>query len=322
MRSLIDADNKREENSLQIQLAVTPPPAVENPAQNVTTHLLPAHISYFDQPNKFYLHREDILQELTALQYDVLANEAPKLLPLNDFRVGVTCVLKWNFDEDESVWYRGRIIGNDGDQISIQCIDYGHTVMISDKSLLKTSNDSLSGIPPLAMRCSLPLGSTAGDWSETACKKMQEISEHLIHFEVISESCKVYYVNLWLGERNIVKELIESGEASAVDIVKSGERKVVTHIDSIEVSDAIDKSGKFKCKCGKKFKRRQHLQRHQLKEGFECAICSKKFTRKDNLVEHMNKTHNKQRTHLCNVCGKLFGRSTHLRKHEKIHFKK
>lgn len=265
VRSLIDADIERQKNPVRIQPVVVQPPVVQTPVTNVAAppsqmsvqpaaavenpvsdvvappsqstaqppahlNLTPAYISHADQPDRFYLQLEAISDELERFQQN-LEIVAPSLPPLTEFRAGVTCVAKYSVDDQ---WYRGRIIDTDGEITSIQFIDYGNTDTITDHSLLKTSNDSFNAFPPYAVPCSMALVPTARDWSESACQKMQEILPSLIHFEVISESSERHYVKLMLGERDIAKELIESGEATALDIIKSGEKCYVSHSNSIE----------------------------------------------------------------------------------------
>lgn len=236
VRSFIDADIERQKLQLTLPSTIkakSDSNVVTNTNQSdngEATHLTSAHISHADQPDRFYLQFENTSDELLRFQQN-LEIVAPSLPPLKDFRAGLPCIAKYSVDDQ---WYRARIIDTDGEITSIQFIDYGNTDSITDKSLLKTSNDSFNAIPPFAVPCSLALAPIGRDWSEAACQKIQDIGSQLIHFDVISESSERYYVNIFIDETNIAKELITSNEAIPLDILKSGEKCFVSHTNSIE----------------------------------------------------------------------------------------
>ncbi|CAL1286189.1 unnamed protein product [Larinioides sclopetarius] len=97
--------------------------------------------------------------------------------------------------------------------------------------------------------------------------------------------------------------------------------------DGIHLHKQINKTtSKFKeahiCSaCGKEFRRRDHLNKHNIvhtgERPYVCLVCGKDFTRKDRLKDHCI-------MHLsngwsCYFCGKMFSQRCVLRKHEMIH---
>jgi hypothetical protein len=74
--------------------------------------------------------------------------------------------------------------------------------------------------------------------------------------------------------------------------------------------------------CLRRFCRPQSLRNHKARihEGktskdFECPKCHKKFTTKSDLNRHDKSVHLKLREHVCEVCGRAFGRSGNLQSH-------
>ncbi|XP_044743514.1 zinc finger protein OZF-like [Chrysoperla carnea] len=79
--------------------------------------------------------------------------------------------------------------------------------------------------------------------------------------------------------------------------------------------------------CGKSFKKR-HFQKHLATHGdrviFKCEICLKEFLHKHNLDQHIKYVHEnieRERNHLCNICGRGFHKMDDLRRHFLTHTK-
>ena len=63
---------------------------------------------------------------------------------------------------------------------------------------------------------------------------------------------------------------------------------------------------------------REHMNTHS--PDYSCKRCEKTFTTTRSLINHVNIVHEGIRKHLCNSCGKSFGRSTNLNDHRsRIH---
>ncbi|XP_046676859.1 zinc finger protein 184-like isoform X3 [Homalodisca vitripennis] len=80
---------------------------------------------------------------------------------------------------------------------------------------------------------------------------------------------------------------------------------------------------RFVCsKCGKSFKHKQLLQRHQLVHSdnrpFQCTLCSSSFKTKANLMNH-HATHTGEKKHKCEHCGQQFAHKTSLTLHYRWH---
>lgn len=190
-----------------------------------------AYISHADQPDRFYLQLESITDDLEHFREN-LQIVAPQLPELNDYRAGAMCVAKYSVDE---YWYRARIIDTDGEITSIQFIDYGNTDTITDKALLKAYDTNYDAVPPYALPCALALEPRdTTEWTDAACEVILELLPHTVTIEYISEGPLRSYVRLFHGERNIAKELIAAQLANPIEIIKSGEKCYVSHVNAID----------------------------------------------------------------------------------------
>eukprot|EP00066_Takifugu_rubripes_P022206 XP_011611472.1 PREDICTED: zinc finger protein 17-like [Takifugu rubripes] len=76
------------------------------------------------------------------------------------------------------------------------------------------------------------------------------------------------------------------------------------------------------CSCGKSFSYRAaltaHQRTHQKDRPHVCAQCGKGFLYKGGLLSHM-KIHSEEKPFMCSFCGKSFKRERNMKKHERCH---
>ncbi|XP_049774994.1 zinc finger protein 599-like [Schistocerca cancellata] len=101
--------------------------------------------------------------------------------------------------------------------------------------------------------------------------------------------------------------------------------KTFNHTSSLIYHREADHNNgrRFVCnKCGKGFKHKQLLQRHQLVHSdnrpFACKTCGATFKAKANLLNHMP-THTGEKKYFCELCGHQFAHKTSLTLHYRWH---
>ncbi|XP_045771893.1 zinc finger protein 723-like [Maniola jurtina] len=77
--------------------------------------------------------------------------------------------------------------------------------------------------------------------------------------------------------------------------------------------------------CGQRFiskaKRDLHMLRHTKDRPFACDMCDKDFKHNIALLSHKRQVHDKEKTHMCQVCSKRFFKKYHLQVHLRSHTK-
>ncbi|CAH1645685.1 unnamed protein product [Spodoptera littoralis] len=77
--------------------------------------------------------------------------------------------------------------------------------------------------------------------------------------------------------------------------------------------------------CGRRFISKStldlHMTSHTRDRPFPCTECDKKFSCKQRMLIHKRQVHDKEKTHLCQLCSKSFFKKYHLQVHLRSHSK-
>lgn len=75
--------------------------------------------------------------------------------------------------------------------------------------------------------------------------------------------------------------------------------------------------------CERWFQKRYHMKNHEkIHKGlksYECQLCQKRYTNQTNLDRHIRVTHQNEKKHTCQECGKSFSQLAILRQHHAVH---
>lgn len=187
-------------------------------------------LSHVDSPSDFYLQLNDDVGAIDEMQRG-LREEVSNWVSLENPTPGVLCAALYSADQ---AWYRAQVLDGDSDITTVRFVDYGNTDVLSNNDIsIKTLPMDLLTIDWHARRCSLNVKPNDLEWTAGAFKRFEELTESLLSAEIIHQDEKISYVNLYAGENNVGKILVEEGFASIAELkTKVSCTGFVSHLNS------------------------------------------------------------------------------------------
>jgi tudor domain-containing protein 1/4/6/7 len=202
-----------------------PKKAPEKPIKNPSR--IPVKLTAMTSPTDFYISRSDDASKFAKLHADIQIIATGAAL-LENFEESTLCLALQPFDNH---WYRAKVIDSDddGQMITVRCLDDGKTFSVDDKKLLKIMPAALEQRKFFGIPCSL-LVKVERKCEESATELMMQLMENELQMEFVCRGDK-NFVELFKGEENIADTLLEGKLASRLEVLPSG-KGYTSHINS------------------------------------------------------------------------------------------
>lgn len=169
---------------------------------------LKVFVSHIDSPKKFWVHKEEIVNDLQEFQESL--QKACETLP-DSKNPNPGDVVAAIFSD---MWYRAKVLSIVDNILTVQFIDYGNILEVDlSCEKVKTLSKELIEVPTFATRYSLK-----GKWKESATSKFEEMiwnHEDPLNVVVLTESDPLVVDLLKEGESifdNLIEEDMGAGE--------------------------------------------------------------------------------------------------------------
>ncbi|XP_045158547.2 uncharacterized protein LOC123524421 isoform X3 [Mercenaria mercenaria] len=167
------------------------------------TQIINAGVFYIQQADK-----ESQLNKLMAEISKYCQTEAQNILSP---KVGEACCAKFS---DDGCWYRAKIVKIDGNNCSVEFVDYGNLEATTFDNI-KSITEPFVEAAPFVLQCSLEgIVPMDVDWSEDSVKKFEELA---VGKDLSCEVVQGSEVILKCDNTDIAEALVESGVAKRVE---------------------------------------------------------------------------------------------------------
>ncbi|XP_012939180.1 uncharacterized protein LOC101858039 [Aplysia californica] len=193
--------------STETQLSSRAPTLIPAPRVPVGS-TIQAYTSVIDSPDKFFLQKAGIDEELGSLMDSITVKYVSDSEPcIASPAVGQYCVALYS---EDSQWYRGKIVSVQRDQCTVLFVDYGNEESISLNNV-KQLTPEIARVPIMAYQCTLD-GVKESSWSEAAKEYFESL---LMDQELFCTFVTASSVKIQRDGQDVVSQLVSAGHVQS-----------------------------------------------------------------------------------------------------------